>query len=261
MTVLKNATIMGMVVSGLVMGTLGGNFANADSQPVKKEWTLLVFMNGNNNLDDFGAYDLNEMEKVGSTDQVNVVVQWASLATNNVKRMYVTKDDDDQTVTSLPVQEMGAVDMGSYQALTDFIKWGAEKYPAKRYFVDVWDHGSGWHARKRLGVARSGFNALDISWDDNTGNSITTEQLGKSIKDAAKAIGQKIDIYGSDACLMAMAEVAGEMKGAVNIFLGAQELEPGPGWPYDTFLARLTAKPVADAKEASKMLVEEFVIS
>jgi len=38
------------------------------------EWTILVYMAGDNNLNSFGGKDLLEMKRIGSTDKVHVVV-------------------------------------------------------------------------------------------------------------------------------------------------------------------------------------------
>src|SRR5271168_2763659 len=43
-----------------------------------RDWTMLVYLNGDNNLDSFGTTNLLAMETVGSTANINVVVQWAS---------------------------------------------------------------------------------------------------------------------------------------------------------------------------------------
>jgi hypothetical protein len=193
-----------------------------------KDWTFLVFLNGNNSLDSFGSDDLNEMENVGSTDRINVVVQWASYAAPTVKRLLVQKDSNPTRVTSPIVQDLGAVDMGNWRNLVDFVAWAKVNYPAKHYFIDVWNHGSGWHKAR----SASDVSVKDISFDDKTGNVITTEDLGRAMSESARVLGQKVDVYGSDACLMAMAEVAGEMSDSVKIFVGSQELEPGPGWDY-----------------------------
>ena len=39
-------------------------------------WTWLVYMAGDNNLEGAGRDDLKEMQQVGSTDDVNVLVQF-----------------------------------------------------------------------------------------------------------------------------------------------------------------------------------------
>jgi hypothetical protein len=201
----------------------------SEARADQKEWTFLIFLNGNNNLDSYGEMNMNQMEKIGSTDQVNVVVQWASLANRKVQRHYMTKDYDTKKVTSPVVSTPKNKDMGDYQALIEFVNWGVQNYPAKHYFINVWDHGSGWHFTK-TGVTK------DISWDDVTGSYMTTEQLALAIQESAKIIGHKVDIYGSDACLMGMVEIAHEMKDAVDVFIGSEETEPADGWPYDTLL-------------------------
>jgi Clostripain family len=226
----------------------------------EKEWTILVFLNGHNNLDSFGFKDVNEMEKVGSSDQVNIVVQWASLANGNTKRLYVTQDNDTSQVTSVPLEESSPVDMGDYRNLIEFVRWGTEHFPAKKYFVDVWNHGSGWHNLLNL-RNRGGIGINDISNDDLTGHKITTLELGAAMEDISRMIGKKVEVYGSDACLMGMAEVAAEMSDGVRYFVGSQELEPGDGWPYDRFLAPLASNPSMDGGELGKIMVREYVDS
>lgn len=233
--------------------------ASAAPAAEKKEWTFLVFLNGKNNLDSFGTLNMNQMEEIGSTDKVNIVVQWGSLKNGTTKRVFVTKDNDTKKVTSPVIEDMGKVDMGKYETLVDFVKWGASNYPAKKYFVNVWDHGSGWHSMGRRGGDNFPIFPSDISWDDQTGSFITTKQLGQAMNEASTYLGQKVDIYGSDACLMSMAEVADEMKDSVDVFLGSEEVEPGEGWPYAQFLKRWTAAPKSSAAEVSKMLTEEYV--
>ena len=228
-----------------------------------KDWTFLIYLNGNNSLDSFGPVNLKEMEKVGSTSQINVVVQWASLSAGKTKRLFVTKSSDPTQVNSPILEDMGKVDMGDYHTLVDFVKWGVKNYPAKRYFVNVWNHGGGWHLKQlQLGLSGTGdFHTTDISWDDVSGNHISTEQLGVAMKESAAIIGHKVDIYGSDACLMSMAEVADEMGESVDTFVGSQEVEPGAGWPYDTFLSRWDAIKNSTPRDVGIALTDEYVKS
>jgi hypothetical protein len=230
--------------------------SNAQAAPAEKDWTFLIFLNGNNSLDDFGPININQAETVGSTDQVNIVVQWASLKNGDVRRLLVKKDNDPNTVTSPIVQTLPSVDMGDYHSVVDFVKWGVANYPAKHYFLDIWDHGSGWHSKKFRGL-----KPMDISLDENTGHMITTAQLGEALKESAAVIGHKIDIYGSDACLMAMAEVAQEMSDSVNVYVGSQEVEPGAGWPYGDFMQMWAANPSATPQQIGQMLVKAYVAS
>jgi hypothetical protein len=237
----------------LSVAFVSSGILNSAQAAQPKEWTFLVFLNGNNSLDSFGPVNLKQMEKIGSTANVNIVVQWASLSTHKVSRLLIQKSTDASSVTSPIVQSLpSSTDMGDYNSVVDFVKWGAQNYPAKHYFLDIWDHGSGWHDKKGT------FGPKEISLDENTGHMITTQQLGIALTASAQALGQKVDVYASDACLMAMAEIANEMSDSVSVYAGSEDVEPGAGWPYDTFLARLVAKPLASPSEVATMLSQEY---
>lgn len=227
----------------------------AQAAPALKEWTFLVYINGHNNLSSFADMNIKDMEKTGSSDKVNLVVEWGSTSTNKTKRLLVLKSTNPNKVTSPSVMEMTNHDMGDWKNLVSFIDWGVKNYPAKHYFVAVWNHGSGWH-RSALGGGM--VSPMDISFDDNTGNAITTEELGLAMFEAKKIIGRNVDIYGSDACLMQMMEVGGEMQGAVDIMVGSQELEPGEGWPYAPFVKQWIARPTMTATEVATLLSKEY---
>ncbi|MES3036658.1 MAG: clostripain-related cysteine peptidase [Bdellovibrionota bacterium] len=245
-----------LLVTGLL--SLGSTQVGAQQQttstPAKKKWTVLVFINGNNNLDSYGAEDINEMEEVGSSADVNVVVQWASYKAKTTKRLLVAKDNDIMKVTSKILVDMPRVDMGDYKELTKFLEWGMTNFPAEHYFVDVWNHGNGWKNRKSEA-------ARNISYDDYTNNSITMPQLRMSLEAAQALAGKKIDIYGSDACLMNMVEVGTEIAGAVDIMVGSQETEPGDGWPYETWLARWNEKAMTSPVDIAKALTDTYIES
>lgn len=238
----KFVSLVFVFIAGLTVHTQ----ANA-AAPVSKEWTMLLFLNGHNNLDSFGHMNMKQMQSVGSTNDVNLVVQWASLKNKNTKRVYVKKGSYDV------IQDMKPVDMGDYQQLIEFVRWGVANYPAKKYFIAVWNHGNGWH------IMNNEIRPTDISYDDLSGNQITTEQLGLAMTESAKIIGHKVDMYGSDACLMSMFEVAGEMADSVSTFVGSQEVEPGEGWPYDTFLKAWTAQPTMSSNDLGILLSKEYL--
>ena len=225
----------------------------AGAAQVEKEWTFLLFLNGNNNLNRFGRDNLIDMEKIGSTNEVNIVTQWADIEYKKTKRILVTKSTDATQITSPTLQDMGAnVDMGNWHTLVDFIKWGVANYPAKHYFIVVWDHGTGWH-EKSLEWQK------DISHDEISGHSISTKELGLAMAEAAKVIGHKVDIYGSDACEMAMVEIATEMSDSVDLYLGSEEDIPVEGWPYSRFLRRWVDAPFSSPRDVAGMVHTEFL--
>ena len=225
----------------------------AASSKVDKEWTIMVYVNGKNNLEPYALKDMNEMEKIGSTDKVNVVTEtglisgYGTLPWTGTARFLIKKDADTNKVTSPILQNLGKSDMGDYKNVVAFVKWAQTNYPAKHYMLVVWNHGAGWIKSRSPEVTKG------ISYDDETGNHINTPQMGLMMK----AIG-KIDVYGSDACLMQMPEVDYEIKDFVDYIVGSEETEPGDGYTYDLLLGPLVKNPTMSSMELGKLAVNAY---
>ncbi|HEX2998663.1 MAG TPA: clostripain-related cysteine peptidase, partial [Armatimonadota bacterium] len=118
----------------------------------RRKWTVMVYMDADCDLEEYGVLNMNQMESVGSDANVNYVVQFdrgpGYDATNgdwtDTRRFLVTKDNDMQNITSPMLQNMGEVDMGQPSSLTDFITWAKTTYPADHYCLILWNHGAGW---------------------------------------------------------------------------------------------------------------------
>jgi len=154
----------------------------------------------------------------------------ASTDWSGVRRYLVTADGDSASLGSTMLSDMGTVDMGDYKQLAAFGKWVKANYPAKKYMLIVWNHGSGWEMK-----GLDSFPAVKgISYDDETNHNIDTVELGQAIREMGG-----VDIYASDACLMQMAEVVYELRNAAKLVVGSEENEPGDGWGYHEFLSRV----------------------
>lgn len=245
-------------------GTTPGFVVIEQEASETKEWTVMVYINGDNNLEGAGVDDINEMEQIGSTDDVNIVVQFDRIAgydTSNgdwetARRYYITQDSDTSTIGSTLIADIGEPDMGNAQTLTEFAVWAMANYPAERYMLVVWDHGGGFRRMDSRELIK------DISWDDTSGGtSISIPQLSASLQAIKAFNGANIDIVGMDACLMAMAEVAYEVRGSADYMVGSEDSEPGDGWPYDLFLQRLVAAPTSTAAQLSDWIVQDYITS
>lgn len=222
-----------------------------------KEWTVMVFINGKNDLEMAGLYNVNMMEKIGSTKDLNIVVEQGRMKGQaggdtdldgdwtGARRMLIKKDKNAEKITSTVLQEDKVVDMGDYKRAVDFVKWSKDKFPAKRYMLIIWNHGTGWMDPR--------MEQKGISFDDETGNYIRTAQIGKILQEAGK-----VDILGFDACLMNMAEVAYEVKDQAAVIVGSEETIPGLGYPYDLFLGAMAKKPAMSNEETGALMVEAF---
>ncbi len=225
-----------------------------------KNWTVMVFINGKNNLEIAGLLNVNQMESVGSDSNMNIVVEIGRMKGQDgdtdldgdwtgSRRLYVKKDSDEEKITSPVLMKTKKVDMGDYKRIVDFVKWSKSRYPAKKYMLIIWNHGTGW-----LDFAEQK-KALDkgISYDDETGNYVRTVQIGKILKETGG-----VDILAFDACLMQMAEVAYEVKDHADVIIGSEETVPGYGYPYHAFLGELKKMPDASAEDFSVAIVDTF---
>ena len=212
-----------------------------------KEWTFAVFLNCDNNLDRFGVEDQEEMARVGSNENLNIVTlidrERGPAQINYIEKGNIKK-----------IKDMGEMDMGDYKELVKFAKFVKENYPAKHYMIGIWNHGSGWKAKENPNNVVRG-----ISYDDSSNNHITNDQLAVVTKEIADVLGQKIDIINMDACLMGMAEVAYAIKDNCNYFVGSEETEAGKGTPYDDVLKGW--KPTMTPKQLANHWVDAYAES
>jgi hypothetical protein len=227
-----------------------------DTPSPTKEWTFLIFMNADNNLDPNGVKDMNEMETVGSTDKINIVTQLDREGDTGTWRYLVQKDDKPNEITTPIVETMPEQDMGSPDTLKAFVQWGMQKYPAKHYMVAIWNHGSGWEKRSNR------FGTKGVSYDDTSGNHLSVGQIGTVMREIQAARGgQKVDIIGYDACLMQMVEVAGECADSCLYQVASEETEPLDGWAYGEWLTQVAAHPEWDGAKVGSVLVDTYKAS
>jgi len=86
-------------------------------KPENPQWTFMVFINGDSDLEYAGIDDINEMEFVGSSEDVNIVVQYdrsREFATEDGDwhgaRRYRIEADDSENIGSPVLEDLGEVD-------------------------------------------------------------------------------------------------------------------------------------------------------
>ncbi|MBN2387198.1 MAG: hypothetical protein JXB85_09265 [Anaerolineales bacterium] len=219
-------------------------------------WTVIVYSAADDRaLEEMQWFDVNEMEIVGSSPQVNIVVQLDRYAGGftgdgdwtDTRRLHILQDRDLDRITSPIVDYLGETDMGDPQTLVDFVTWGIANFPAENYILIMSDHGGGWTG----------------GYSDGTSNS----QL--SIPEIAEAFemiqrNTNIDTYevlGFDACLMAQIEVFGSLYPYANYIVASEEVVPGYGWSYAAWLDLLVQDPSMDGRRLSQAIVSTYVIN
>ncbi len=251
------------LLAGCGGGGGGGSTGPIDGRNIdntQNKWTILVYMNADNDLEPYGLLNLNQMEKVGSDPNVKIVVQVdraSGYDTSNdnwtgCRRYLVTRDSNAQTITSTMLQDMGEVDMGNPGTLREFITWGQTNFPATHTCLVIWNHGSGWRSTM---TAQS--ITRNISFDDTSGTSIRTIDLPYALAGASAPL----DLVAFDASLMQMTEVAYEIKDSAAYMVGSEESPPGEGYIYDQWLGALKSRPTMTASELGTSIAQKFVAS
>ena len=224
---------------------------NKLSDPETKDWTFMVYLDADNNLERDGIGDINEMEMEGSDSNINVIVQIDRIsgydASNGdwtgAKRYNIIKDYDSNVITSPVVQDLGEVNMGSAITLQNFIQWSKSNYPAENYALILWDHGSGIMYGDDLG---------GVCWDDSNGSDyLTVLEISSVLSNPIYSV----DLIGFDACLMGSVEVHYQLKDYVDVIIGSEEIGPAGGYPYDYILNFLRSAPLATPYQLGQQIV------
>ncbi len=217
----------------------------------KYETVVFVFMNGVNDLGilNFSVGDINEMEMIGSTDRVAVIVEHNRIEKDSygflkfgrgAQTYFIDKDTSSQIVSRI-IDYTPDGDMGSARHFAISAKKVLKRFKPDRFIVILWNHGNGY---------------IGIAYDDVSGNSMNIKDLSAALSEIQKAYGRKIDIFAMDACLMQMAEVVAEIKDYASFIVASQEIIPGPGYPYDDVLKVFNT--ASSVREMAVGIVEKY---
>lgn len=209
---------------------------------------IMVYLDGDNNLESYAIADFNEMEAADfPTEDVKIIALFDRVSgfdTSNGDwtgtRLYEVIPDQggyNTTINSLRLSGMGItadnsveLNMGDGATLSDFIHFCQTSYTAENYSLVLWNHGGGWRSLKTEAEIDKA-----VCWDEtNDFDSLYTSEISSvtSNKDLA--------VIGFDACLMGMTEVAYQLRSSASIMVASEDTEPGNGWDYTTLLAQFS---------------------
>lgn len=247
----------------------------------------MVYLAGDNSLSPNAFVDIDELRQVGSTEAVNVVVMHDSLY-EAPTRYRVEQGGSGEQPELLP-----ELDTGDGRTLVEFVRWASERWPARRYALVLWSHGSGWDQAELVSIARAAAPPdFDISEtahrgdsllrraffrsslrriaglptrsqravcvDDGSGHSLDTVELGRAMAQIAADLGRPLDLLGMDACLMANLEVVYEIRSAVLALVASEAPEPDSGWPYQAVLNLFNSAPASGPIALAGGIVRAF---
>ena len=212
--------------------------------------TLLVYMCGAD-LQSAACEDIYEMGIAEVGDNVNIVIlaggaeEWDfDEIQGNTRNLITLRDGNFESIT-----DWGWKSMGSEESLLEFLRYGLTEYPADRTVAVLWDHGAGSEA----GVC------FDDTTEDQDGLSLL--EINNVLYDLHEQMGDyHIDIFGCDACMMATYEMAAMLSYYdIDYYIASEELEPGIGWHYTSWLEKLGKQPDMTAEELCGCIVDNYM--
>jgi hypothetical protein len=236
-------------VTGLLRPTAASGLLRSRTQVLGAEsanWTILVYMDADNDLEQYAFDDINSMETVGSTAGMSVIVFvdfWnGALAPYTGAECYqITRDFNEsliaspQLVTPLPSEP----DMADWQTLRDFIVFGQAYAPANSYLLVIWDHGEGFYG---------------VCLDETSGYSMGIDGLAQALSGAL----ERLDVVAFDACMMAQLEVAYQVRNCTDVLVFSEAGIPVTGFPYEDILATVSTNTSAAPEQIADWMVSDY---
>jgi hypothetical protein len=203
------------------------NNVNASS-----DWLVMLYLSGDNDLFEFARAIVNECKRVGSSRSVKVVAEHHPVnpALETERGVF---DDGQWKSTRLGFKA------GTPHDVVDFVQSAKRDYPAQFRALVFFDHGNGW---QNLHVFEP------------------VQDAAQNLKNMSEVLTHAgTDVLCFDSCLMAMLEIVYELKGRVAYIVASENVIPADiGWPYESILTTLRARPVVTPRDVAVAIVNAF---
>jgi hypothetical protein len=208
-----------------------------------REWTALFYLDGNaSDIERDVFHGFLSLEEVADRPEIAMVAElgripepprsgasdepvppndyrerWESVRRYEVakgapsswpRRVSTSVVQHDGKIDSRLVADHGPQDMSNPARLEDFLVWGIRNYPSEHYMVVLSNHGGGF---------------LGILSDDRSRKTMTVAEVDRVMERVQEQTGVKPDLLVMDACLMAQAEVAGQVGQGATWYVASQE--------------------------------------
>jgi hypothetical protein len=247
-----------------------------------KEWLVVVYMAADNDLSPYSFRDLWEMERVGSSASVDIVVYLDTADPDGSKYFHLqksskridydaelarfvregkTEETDPQKqeedflnergpslVTSTPRKVLPEEDSGRIETAGDYFSWAMSNFPSRRLMVIGWSHGEGFDAgpsKVSEGRGKQGGFAFDFTSRSHMGVIEMASGMARLLKTYRR--GNAIDVAGSDACLNQQIEFGYEWVGRADYVFGSSTIVQKKGFNYRSLFSWLVDRPYVES--------------
>ena len=215
-----------------------------------KEWTIMVYMCADNDLEEMAIYDLLEMEQ-GIHDDVNILVLldraqgFSSLYGNHhdtrlyeirkssqpydFSKIILGKNALPNRISSKLLRNLGELNLSDPANIVELVKEATAHYPARRFALIPWNHGGGW---------KSMLHDLNNGTPQRRDNHMQIKDFAKSLESALPYLPNKrFDAIIFEMCLMGQADVLHELSPYTDYVFASPPVMPAVGIDYATALA------------------------
>ena len=211
-----------------------------------KKRTIMMYIVGSNLEYDakivtgeLNAFDANKI----NTDENNILIytggtkKWFNFISNEENAIYLFDKNGFNKLES-----QSKLNMGSPDTLSSFMKYAYENYPAKDYYLVIYDHGG----------------AVDGAvYDDFSGDNLKLSDLSSALKNSPFNSNNKLSAVMFRTCLNGSIEMANIMEPYAKYLVASEEVSWGKN-PYSVLSFVNNLKSSDNGLDVGKKFVDEY---
>lgn len=218
-----------------------------------RRWAFCSYMVTEGIIDDDN--NISELISVGSSKEIHVSYLIDRNDSKGMEFCEIGEARDGLSAEIVYCKQIDYENAADPRVLLELLKWCFQTLPAENWIFTLYGHGAGF---KPFGSENKHFG-LDAHTSRLGGRnaSLSIPLLKKALTKAGVSGSHKFRIFGFDACLMNLAEIAFQFRDCAEMLISSQAVEPGTGWCYDELIRH--AVDTDDPEIISKMIIRDFI--
>lgn len=267
--------VIGGVVVASFLTILLFHQVMAAPKEAPKAWTLICYLNGDNDLGDEVLHAVEMLEQVGASEQINVVVMVDAhpgfigqrSATNALTQtLYLDRNAQTGTPQFKALNTPTEQNMADPATLEAFVRTSRTQFPAERYLFATFTHGRGIIDYRNLSN-KNDCVAGAICPDDTSRSAMSIDSFSQSIRNGMA--GETLEMMVFFSCLTNMVEIGYGLRDLTRTLVASPAeiflLNDPPGTfqirglRLERLLARLNATPAMSTRQTAEILIDDYV--
>ncbi len=192
-------------------------------EPETREWTLLVYADGEGGLSATRSVYAQEIaDNMNNTMYAGVLFDGDDAGGYADCKRYIC------TPGAVTVDaDYGELNMGHPLTLQDFLTWGITKFPAEKYMVVLSNHGGSWFGESHAVPNELWYEEGQKAMCYDGGDALNMYELEAVYRDIKAMVGDKLDVIWYQGCLMGAIEVAAISKDYFDFMVSHETVRYG----------------------------------